>query len=41
MPTWTLAPDGRISHLDTFVLPEQFTAWGHPATLDPVAPARL
>jgi hypothetical protein len=31
----TLAPDGRISHMDTFVLPKQFTASGHPATLDP------
>jgi hypothetical protein len=23
--------------MDTFVLPKQFTAWGHPATLDPAA----
>lgn len=30
----TLAPDGRISGMDTFVLPEQFTAWGLPAALD-------
>ena len=29
----TLAADGRISALDTFVLPEQFTSWGLPATL--------
>jgi hypothetical protein len=21
--------------MDTFILPKQFTAWGHPATLDP------
>ena len=33
----TLAPDGRISNMDTFVLPKQFTVWGHPATLDPAA----
>lgn len=31
----TLAPDGRISDMHTFVLPEQFIAWGNPATLDP------
>jgi RNA polymerase sigma-70 factor (ECF subfamily) len=35
MTVMTLAPDGRISNMDTFVLPKQFTAWGHPATLDP------
>ena len=33
MTVMTLAPDGRISAMDTFVLPQQFTAWGHPATL--------
>jgi hypothetical protein len=37
MTVMTLAPDGRVSAMDTFVLPEQFTAWGHPATLDPAA----
>ncbi|MES1178225.1 MAG: RNA polymerase subunit sigma-70 [Myxococcales bacterium] len=36
----TLAADGRISHLYTFVLPKQFTAWGYPATLDPAEEAR-
>jgi RNA polymerase sigma-70 factor (ECF subfamily) len=36
MTVMTLAPDGRISSLETFVLPEHFTAWGHPAALDPV-----
>jgi RNA polymerase sigma-70 factor (ECF subfamily) len=30
-----LAPDGRISGMDTFVLPKHFTAWGLPAALDP------
>jgi RNA polymerase sigma-70 factor, ECF subfamily len=35
MTVMTLAPDGRISGMDTFVLPKQFTAWGHPAALDP------
>jgi RNA polymerase sigma-70 factor, ECF subfamily len=33
MTVMTLAPDGRISAMDTFVLPEQFKAWGLPATL--------
>jgi RNA polymerase sigma-70 factor, ECF subfamily len=40
MTVITLAPDGRISAMDTFILPKQFTAWGHPATLDP-ATARV
>jgi hypothetical protein len=40
MTVMTLAPDGRISGMDTFVLPKQFTAWGHPATLDPRDGAR-
>ena len=35
MTVMTLASDGRISNMDTFVLPKQFTAWGHPVTLDP------
>jgi len=35
MTVVTLAPDGRISRMDTFVLPEHFRAWGHPATLEP------
>jgi RNA polymerase sigma-70 factor (ECF subfamily) len=35
MTVITLAPDGRISGMDTFVLPKHFTAWGHPAALDP------
>ncbi len=33
MTVMTLTPDGRISQLDTFVLPEQFKAWGLPAEL--------
>ena len=33
MTVMTLAPDGRVSHMDTFVLPKHFTAWGHPAAL--------
>jgi RNA polymerase sigma-70 factor (ECF subfamily) len=33
MTVMTLAPDGRISAMDTFVLPEHFKAWGLPATL--------
>jgi hypothetical protein len=33
MTAMTLAPDGRISNMDTVVLPKQFTAWGHPVTL--------
>jgi RNA polymerase sigma-70 factor, ECF subfamily len=37
MTVMTLTPDGRVSNMDTFVLPKQFTAWGHPATLDPAA----
>ena len=35
MTVMTLAPDGRVSHMDTFVLPKHFIAWGHPATLGP------
>jgi RNA polymerase sigma-70 factor (ECF subfamily) len=35
MTVVTLARDGRISEMHTFVLPQQFSAWGHPATLDP------
>jgi RNA polymerase sigma-70 factor, ECF subfamily len=35
MTVMTLASDGGISNMDTFVLPRQFIAWGHPATLDP------
>jgi RNA polymerase sigma-70 factor (ECF subfamily) len=35
MTVITLAPDGRISGMDTFILPKHFTAWGHPAALDP------
>jgi RNA polymerase sigma-70 factor (ECF subfamily) len=35
MTVITLVPDGRISAMDTFVLPKHFTAWGHPAALDP------
>ncbi len=35
MTVLALAPDGRISGIDTFVLPKHFTAWGHPAALDP------
>jgi RNA polymerase sigma-70 factor (ECF subfamily) len=35
MTVLALAPDGRVSGMDTFVLPEHFTAWGHPAALDP------
>jgi RNA polymerase sigma-70 factor, ECF subfamily len=35
MTVMTLASDGRISNLDTFVLPQQFVAWGLPETLDP------
>jgi len=34
MTVMTLAPDGRISDLYTFVLPEQFSAWGLPAALE-------
>jgi hypothetical protein len=37
MTIMTLAPDGRISRMDTFVLPKQFTAWGLPATVEPAA----
>jgi RNA polymerase sigma-70 factor (ECF subfamily) len=33
MTVMTLAPDGRISAMDTFVLPQHFKAWGLPATL--------
>jgi RNA polymerase sigma-70 factor, ECF subfamily len=33
MTVLTLAPDGRISAMDTFVLPEQLKAWGLPAAL--------
>jgi RNA polymerase sigma-70 factor, ECF subfamily len=35
MTVLTLAPDGRISGMDTFILPKHFTAWGLPAALDP------
>ena len=35
MTVITLAPDGRISCMDTFILPQHFTAWGLPAVLDP------
>jgi RNA polymerase sigma-70 factor, ECF subfamily len=35
MTVMTLTPDGRISRMDTFVLPRHFLAWGLPATLDP------
>ncbi len=34
MTVMELTPDGRISAMDTFVLPEHFKAWGLPATLD-------
>lgn len=37
MTVMTLDPHGRICHMDTFVLPKQFKAWGHPATIDPAA----
>jgi RNA polymerase sigma-70 factor (ECF subfamily) len=33
MTVLQLAPDGRISCMDTFVLPQHFTAWGLPAAL--------
>jgi RNA polymerase sigma-70 factor (ECF subfamily) len=33
MTVLTLAPDGRIAAMDTFVLPDQFKAWGLPETL--------
>ena len=35
MTVMTLIADGRVSEMYTFVLPKQFTAWGHPATLEP------
>jgi RNA polymerase sigma-70 factor, ECF subfamily len=35
MTVIALAPDGRISEMDTFVLPEPFKVWGFPAALDP------
>ncbi len=35
MTVMELTPDGRISAMDTFVLPEHFEAWGLPAALDP------
>jgi hypothetical protein len=35
MTVIALASDGRISGMDTFVLPKHFTAWGFPAALDP------
>lgn len=35
MTVMALAPDGRISSMDTFVLPKQFMAWGFPAALEP------
>jgi RNA polymerase sigma-70 factor (ECF subfamily) len=34
MTVMTLAPDGRISEMYTFVLPKQFIAWGYPVTLE-------
>ena len=34
MTVMTLAADGRISAMDTFVLPEQFKAWGLPAAIE-------
>lgn len=30
----TLGGDGRVSELTVFVLPDQFSAWGYPLTLD-------
>lgn len=35
MTVMTLTADGRISTMDTFVLPKHFLTWGLPATLDP------
>jgi hypothetical protein len=35
MTVMELTPDGRISVMDTFVLPDHFEAWGLPAALDP------
>lgn len=35
MTVMELTPDGRISAMDTFVLPDHFAAWGLPAALDP------
>lgn len=35
MTIMTLAADGRISGMDTFVLPKHFAAWGFPPTLEP------
>ncbi len=34
MTVLTVTGDGRVSHLDTFVLPDHFIAWGFPPTLD-------
>lgn len=34
MTVMALTADGRISAMDTFVLPRQFEAWGFPSTLD-------
>jgi len=35
MTVMALTPDGRISAMDTFVLPNHFKAWGFPAALAP------
>ena len=35
MTVMTLAADGRVSEMYTFVLPKHFAAWGFPATLEP------
>jgi RNA polymerase sigma-70 factor (ECF subfamily) len=35
MTVIAFASDGRISGMDTFVLPKHFAAWGFPAELDP------
>jgi hypothetical protein len=34
MTVIALAPDGRISGMNTFVLPKHFKAWGLPAALE-------
>jgi hypothetical protein len=41
MTVIALAADGRISGMDTFVLPEQFKAWGFPAELEPATAPQL
>jgi len=38
MTVMTLNPDGRISAMDTFVLPKHFAAWGFPAALEATSP---